>query len=121
MRPCARTSGQQITKSRSSRGKAVNSASVQRESMFLSGETCRTVTLVSGQRAWEHAPEAAGVSRSHSTVTVRREGPNIKGLGKSSWHGLNQESRNGWRTTHRRAKARVKPERTRAVLSSAWG
>ena len=42
-RPCARTSGHNITKSKPSKGKAVNSASVQGRSWFLSGETCCSV------------------------------------------------------------------------------
>ena len=42
-RPCARTSGQHTTKSRPSRGKAVNSASAQGRSWFLSGGTCCSI------------------------------------------------------------------------------
>jgi hypothetical protein len=52
---------------------------------------------------------------------VRREGPNIKGMGTDSWHSLNKESRNGRRTAHRGEGLKVKPEVTRPVLSQAWG
>lgn len=54
-------------------------------------------------------------------MTVQWEGPNIKGLGKHSWHGLNTESRNRQRTADRGTRPKVKPEVTWPVLSSAWG
>ena len=74
-----------------------------------------------GQPVWRHTLEVAGVRRGHSTVSVTREGPNSKGLGTDSWHGLNKESRNGRRTAPRRTRSRVKPAMTCAVLSQPWG